>query len=150
MANRPLAMDERISLVTELFSNSDEIETVKHLGRDDAQPFVDVLDEVLSNLSSQEHHPDQALDCLVPWLRRECLASLRRVCSDQALLPKSVQIPLCYNRMDTPLYCCGFAEVWKGEHRGRGVAVKVLKVPKTSNLVKITRVGSHGFLTSMC
>jgi len=45
--------------------------------------------------------------------------------------------------MDAPLYHGGFAEVWKGEHQGREVAVKVLKIYKTSNLVKITKVGSH-------
>ena len=45
--------------------------------------------------------------------------------------------------MDSPLYHGGFAEVWKGEYQGREVAVKVLKMYKTSDLVKITRVGSH-------
>ena len=66
------------------------------------------------------------------------------MCGQQALLPRSLQIPLCYDRTDAPLYHGGFAEVWKGEHQGREVAVKVLKVYKTSNLVKITRVGFHG------
>ena len=85
------------------------------------------------------------LDSLGPWLRGKCLTALCRLCSRQALLPRSVQIPLCYNRMDAPLYHGGFAEVWKGEHQGREVAVKVLKVYVTSNLVKITRVGSRSF-----
>ena len=35
----------------------------------------------------------------------------------------------------------GFAEVWKGQHQGREVAVKVLKVYKTSNSEMIRRVG---------
>ena len=42
--------------------------------------------------------------------------------------------------MDAPLYHGGFAEVWKGEHQGREVAVKVIKTYKTSDLVKITKV----------
>ena len=71
------------------------------------------------------------------------MTTLCRICSRQALLPRSVQIPLCYNRMDAPLYHGGFAEVWKGEHQGREVAVKVLRVYVTSNIVKITRVGFH-------
>ena len=53
-----------------------------------------------------------------------------------------MQIPLCYNRSDPPLYHGGFAEVRKGEHQGREVAVKVLKVYQTSDFDKITRVGS--------
>ena len=47
--------------------------------------------------------------------------------------------------MDTPRYQGGFAEVWKTEHEGRDVAVKVLKIYVTSDLVKITRVGSPVF-----
>ena len=43
--------------------------------------------------------------------------------------------------MDVPLCHDEFAEVWKGEHQGREVAVKVLRVYVTSNLVQITKVG---------
>ena len=70
---------------------------------------------------------------------------LYRICGHQALLPTSVQIPLCYNRMDEPLCRGGFADVWKGEHQGREVAVKVLKVDKRSNLVKIRKVDFQSF-----
>lgn len=73
------------------------------------------------------------------------MTTLCRICGHQALLPKSVQIPLCYNRMDDPLYHGGFAEVWKGEHQGCEVAVKVLKVSMTSDLGKVTRVSSQFF-----
>ena len=47
MINRPLAKDERISLITDIFSDRDETEVVKCLSGDDAQSFVDVIDEVL-------------------------------------------------------------------------------------------------------
>ena len=66
------------------------------------------------------------------------------------MLPRSVQIPLCYNRMDAPRYHGGFAEVWKGEYQGREVAVKVLKVYVTSDLVKITKVNSPYLSKSAC
>ena len=85
------------------------------------------------------------LDRIAPLLRRKCLSTLCRVCSRYALLPRSVQISLCYNRMTTPRYQGGFAEVWKTEHEGRDVAVKVLKVYVTSDLIKVTRVGSQSF-----
>ena len=76
-----------------------------------------------------------------PWLRRKCLAPLRKICSHHTLIPRSIQIPLCYNRTEDPRYQGGFAEVWKGQHEGIEVAVKVLKVFESSDLVKIKRVG---------
>ena len=68
------------------------------------------------------------------------LATLCKICERQALLPRSVKIPLCYDRTGTPLYRGGYADVWKGEHEGREVAVKILTVYVTSNLGKITQV----------
>ena len=85
------------------------------------------------------------LDEVDPWLRKKCLRILCRVCGQHALLPRSVQISLRYNRINAPRYNGGFAEVWKTEHGGRNVAVKVLKVYATSDLVRITRVGSPVF-----
>ncbi|KAF9646871.1 kinase-like protein [Thelephora ganbajun] len=79
------------------------------------------------------------LDTLAPWLRRKCLSALCKICDRQALLPRSVQIPLCFNQTDMPLYEGGFANVWKGRHQGCEVAVKVLKVYSTSDFEKITR-----------
>ncbi|KAF9642812.1 kinase-like protein [Thelephora ganbajun] len=75
----------------------------------------------------------------VPSLRTQCLSALCRICGRQALLPRSVQIPLCYDQADTPLYHGGYAEVWKGRHQEREVAVKVLKVYSTSDFDQITR-----------
>ena len=47
LIDRPHATDKRISLITDLFSNGDETEAVKCLCGDDAQSFIDVIDEVL-------------------------------------------------------------------------------------------------------
>ena len=47
LVNRPLTKDERISLITDIFSDPEETEVVKRLRGDDAQSFVDVIDEVL-------------------------------------------------------------------------------------------------------
>ena len=63
------------------------------------------------------------------------------MCGRQALLPRSLQIPLCYDRSGDALYSGGYADVWMGEHQGRKVAVKVLRIFSTSNLDKITSVG---------
>ena len=78
---------------------------------------------------------------MVPWLRRKCLATLCKICSHHALIPRSIQIPLCYNQAEDPRYRGGFGEVWKGEHEGIHIAVKVLKICATSDLNKIRKVG---------
>ena len=41
-------MDERISLIADLFSDHGKIEALKGLNGDDAQPFIDMIDEVCS------------------------------------------------------------------------------------------------------
>jgi hypothetical protein len=70
------------------------------------------------------------------------------MCGRQALLPRSLQIPLCYDRSDIALYSGGFADVWMGEHQGCKVAVKVLRVHSMSNFDQITSVGClHDSLT---
>ena len=122
---------------------------------DDAQIFIDAIHKVFCIPYFQRHNlitlfssapPSnllfQALDLpgLPSRLRGKCLSALRRICGRQALLPRSLQIPICYNRSDTPLYCGGFADVWKGEHDGRHVAVKVLRVYSTSDVSKIASV----------
>ena len=78
---------------------------------------------------------------MVPPVRRKCLAILCKVCSHYGLIPRSIQIPLCHDRTEAPRYEGGFAKVWKGEHEGIEVAIKVLKVFEASDLVKIKRVG---------
>ncbi|KAF9646874.1 kinase-like protein [Thelephora ganbajun] len=125
LLDRPLATDQRIALIKDIFSDDNETKVVRHLHGDDAQSFVDVIDEMM--------------DTLAPWLRRKCLSTLCRICDRQGLLPRSVQIPLCFNQADIPLYEGGFANVWKGQHQGREAAVKVLKVYETSDFEKIMR-----------
>jgi len=50
---RPIAIDKRVSLITAVFLDRFVAEAVKRLCRDDAQAFVDVLDEVLPHSSVQ-------------------------------------------------------------------------------------------------
>jgi len=50
-ADQPIAIDKRISLITAIFSNRSVAEAVKCLCREDAQAFVDVVDEVLPHSS---------------------------------------------------------------------------------------------------
>ena len=64
-----------------------------------------------------------------------------RICGRQALLPRSLKIPLCYDPKVTPLYHGGFADVWKCQYDGREVVAKVLRVYLRDDFRKITRVG---------
>ena len=47
MTDGPLTTDERISLIADIFSDRDVIDTHKALSGSDAQSVVDVIDEVL-------------------------------------------------------------------------------------------------------
>ena len=150
LISRSLTTDERVSLITAIFKSPDdnEIEEVRRLCGDDAQSFVDVIDEVFPALSSEQNElncpTEQTLDTLAPRLRKRCLITLRRMCGRQALLPRSLQVPLCYTRSEPPLSHGGYADVWKGEHQGRHVEVKVLRVHSTSEFHEITNVGFRG------
>ena len=50
-------------------------------------------------------------------------------------------IPLCHNPEENPLCHGEFTDVWKGQHQGRDVAAKVLRVCTIDDLEKIKRVG---------
>jgi len=39
-----LTTRERVSLITTIFSDSNRVETPRHLSRDDAQTFIDMID----------------------------------------------------------------------------------------------------------
>ena len=56
LISHTLAKDERLSLITTTFSDHNQIEMVRHLSGDDAQAFVDMIDEVsLCVLSSSKN-----------------------------------------------------------------------------------------------
>ena len=47
LIDSPLTTDERVSLITDLFSNRDEIDSLEALSESDAQSVIDAIDEVL-------------------------------------------------------------------------------------------------------
>ena len=138
-------------MIVSIFSDRNNAEVVGNLSGDDAQVIIDVIDEVslhtftsekrVGGLSLKNPYPiGQALGSLPQQIHRRCLRTLYRVCSRQALLPRSLAIPLCYDPMETPLCCGGFADVWKGQCRGQEVAAKALRVALTSDIVRIRKV----------
>ncbi|KAF9791125.1 kinase-like domain-containing protein [Thelephora terrestris] len=97
----------------------------RSLPREDAQTFIDVVDEALDM-------PD-----LSPWAQNQCLRPLYRTCGTHALLPKAMKIPICYDRTSDVLYSGGYADVWKGKHCGQDVAVKVIRTFSNSDFGKV-------------
>ena len=85
---------------------------------------------------------NQALDMpnLSPWAQNQCLRPLYRTCGRHALLPKAMEIPICYDPTGNALYSGGYADVWKGQYRGRDVAVKVIRTFSNSDLAKVIGV----------
>ena len=69
--------------------------------------------------------------------------TLCKICGRRGLLPSPFQIPLCFDQSERPLCGGGYGDVWMGNHQGRKVAVKVLKVYSTDDFNKITNVGHH-------
>ena len=54
----PLSTAERISLITSIFSDRDEVKVVSHLPEDDAQAFIDAIDGAsLRTFSSPKNRP---------------------------------------------------------------------------------------------
>ena len=72
--------------------------------------------------------------------RVKCLRRLYRACGSHGILPKTLRIPVCFDHTAYPLYRGGYADVWKGEHCGRDVAVKVIRTYSRSKLKKIIGV----------
>ena len=153
----PLPTDERISLITAIFSDSNEADVV-NLDGDDTQTFIDVIDEVLSHSFTLEpvtqslilHSAKQSLDMLPPGFQKICLGTLCKICGRLGLLPRSVRIQVPYDRSNDPLYTGGYADVWKGQYQDSHVAVKVLRVCANNNFEKITRVGTRSLSETIC
>lgn len=145
--------DERISLITDIFSDRHETEVAKFLSGDDAQSFVDVVVEVLFLLFRLEeqginvelsHLTEKSLDMVAPKLQKKCLAALRKICGRQALLPRSAKIAQISELSGVRLGGSGYANVWKSQRQDCNVVVKVLKpsVHSTRDFERIMSVGA--------
>ena len=66
---------------------------------------------------------------------------LLKICSLQALVPRPLAIPLCYDPTETPLCHGGFADMWKGQHCDKEVAAKVLRIYPKGDFEGVKNVG---------
>ena len=68
--------------------------------------------------------------------RVKCLRRLYRVCGNHGLLPRASEIRVSYNHASCSAYRGGYADVWKGKHCERDVAVKVIRIYTKTDLQK--------------
>ena len=79
--------------------------------------------------------------------RLKLLNKLCKTCSRHRVIPTSMQIPDC-SEDSVEVEWGGFADVSRGAHEGRQVAIKVVRVYVTSDLDVIRSVSL--FSTSLC
>ena len=60
-----LDSSERISLITDIFSDHDETEIVKRLRGDDAQSFIDVIDQVIPPVALKSKLVEMPIRCWI-------------------------------------------------------------------------------------
>ena len=68
--------------------------------------------------------------------RHELLNILCKMCSRQRMVPKSMHVDSCLNGELIEEYNGGHATVFRGEHKGRPVAVKSVRIYLTSDFGK--------------
>ncbi|KAF9789485.1 kinase-like domain-containing protein [Thelephora terrestris] len=122
LIERTYTMHELPSLIEAVLSSDDAGDMLHNLSGDDAQNFADVMDEALETLH------------LSPQTRKRGLKALYRTCGRNVILPKSLHVPPCYDRQR---YNGHFGDVWKGEHCGKEVAVKVIRTASYKHLEKL-------------
>ena len=142
-------------MIEVIFSSQDEDKAIRNLLGNDPQAFVDVMYEARSTPALHglklTRSIDQALDRpdLSPRTRENCLKSLHRMCGRHAVLPTTLKIPISFERTGNALYRGGFADVWKGKHCERDVAIKVIRVYSGGDLQKVIGVGCVGRALSL-
>ncbi|KAF9785327.1 kinase-like domain-containing protein [Thelephora terrestris] len=69
--------------------------------------------------------------------RASCLRQLYKTCGHHKLIPRSLEVSIFYYRNGSPTYSGGYADVYKGKHRGKDVAVKVIRTCSKSDIKKL-------------
>lgn len=77
---------------------------------------------------------------LAPQVHKKCLRYLYRICGRQAFLPRSLEVPLCYDPKKDPVSRGELADVWKGQYQGQEVAARVFSIWRGSDAEEIKKV----------
>ena len=113
---------------------------------EDALTLVNILDQVsgqmgilppyLIALTQAFEAPNMPLG-----LREKSVRLLRRVCGLRTILPRSCILSDSISKEGHVAFASGgFADVWKGRHRGNAVCIKAFRAYTAENLSKIKQV----------
>lgn len=127
LTRREFSPGEFPSLMDEIFARRESEDEIRALSKDDAQAFIDVVDEELNKPDFPQSY------------RKRCFRALYKTCGRHSLLPETLRVPTCYDRAGYPLYWGRYADVWKGSCRDRDVAVKVIRTYSNDDFHKVVR-----------
>ena len=150
-----LPLDPKSAEFAELFrsflSLKDERVNILALPEEDAKLFIEIIDRVC-------FHRTAFGSCLLipsldikalraarlePELRRLAFSVLRKLCGRVGYLPKSHLLPDEPELSGLLRASGGFAELRVGVFKGRGVAVKTLRVSEVDDEARINKVGNQ-------
>jgi len=77
---------------------------------------------------------------------RRCSRLLYKICKARRILPSSYVVRPDFTQVGEFGWGGGFADVSKGEHRGRPVAIKHLRIGAKDEFDKIFKVSDHAWL----
>ena len=80
------------------------------------------------------------MDGLAPQIHRKCLRYLYEICGRQAMLPRSLEVPLCFDPAENPACHDGLVDMWEGQYEGRKVTAQVFRIFPGGDADKIKRV----------
>ena len=104
-----------------------------------SQDFIDELDKVrlaFLEYPLRTNAPIQVLEGgeVSDQERTEFLNILREMCSHQRSVPKSMRIACCNNEQTIEERHGGYPSAFRGEDRGRPIAIKVVRLHPTNDL----------------
>ena len=117
-----------------LIQHDEEDQYLSSLQGPELTRLVDFLDEVRALLLAFFPATKRALQALSAIstndkVSRQCLRKLQAICGHRAVLPSSYIISNEVTRVgDGPIALGPIADVWEGDHRGKRVSIKSLRV----------------------
>ena len=140
---------EVLSNVVTIVYSPTKVNTARSLQGEKAQSFIDLIDRVgdqgklqpvplvliMAQLLTASPHLDQK-----PF--RRCSRLLYKICKARGILPTSYVVGSELTYVGELGWHGGFADVSKGEHQGRSVAIKDLRIGAKDEFDKVFKVSS--------
>jgi len=113
--------DEVIDIVSAVQSSEDKLARLSEMKRSDIKLIVDFYSEALELY-------------LYKPMRVSLFQTLRKLCAAKEIFPRSFLISSAELRRQDYVAGGGFADVWRGIYKGRNVALKLSKLPRTEEM----------------